>query len=291
MCYGFSKQAKSIASQLLLLIVFATTFIFSPDTFAKKNSDKPDTVLQYEIISSVLNEQRDIFVMLPDSYNKSNQSKFDVIYVLSSNRLAYNLALDKELLSRKNKLPPSIIVSIPNINSTTRQRDLTPPFLKQDLDDKNSPSGQADKFLDYIAKDVTPFIKANYPTSGNNVLVGHSRAGLLVFYSLLYNPNQFSGRIALSPALWREDNLFITKLKQQLPKLSLRRSYFYLSMGDLEVAKMKHAFDLATVTFAQQPHDDLLYFSHYQPFADHSSNHFITAATGLLGYYQFKGTQ
>jgi predicted alpha/beta superfamily hydrolase len=254
-----------------------------------QQSERPESILKHQLTSSILGEQRNIFIMLPQDYTKSESIAYDVIYVISSNRLAYHLSLSMQLLALNERLPKTIIVSIPTKNKkniSTRTRDLTPPFLKQDLDDLKSPYGEADKFLDFIDAEVDLYIQQTYRATNKRILVGHSRAGLLALYSLLYKPQMFSAQIALSPALWREENMFVTQFIAQLSKIKLEKNFLYMSMGELEVPKMKQAFDLIAVKLSEIELDGLSYFSHYQPYADHTNNLYLTVATGLLGYYR-----
>ncbi|MEO1033773.1 MAG: alpha/beta hydrolase-fold protein, partial [Bacteroidota bacterium] len=196
------------------------------------------------------------------------------------NALTYSIVNDLDLLIRTGYSRPAIVVGIPNINQKTRQRDLTPPFLKQDLDESNSPLGKADVYLEFIDTEVIPLIETNYKTTTERIAVGHSREGLMVMYSLLAKPKLFNGHLSLSPALWREDNLFVKKFRGFVQNNDTIASKLFLTLGDLEVDKMKHAFDMTIDVLdknAAKAHFKSLYF----PNANHASNPFLTAPMGL----------
>jgi len=59
-------------------------------------------------------------------------------------------------------------------------------------------SGGADQFLKFISVKLKPFIDKNYNTSGKNILIGASNAGLFTIYAMLTKPGDFSDFIALS---------------------------------------------------------------------------------------------
>ncbi|GAB5552520.1 MAG: alpha/beta hydrolase-fold protein [Saprospiraceae bacterium] len=258
---------------LVSLISVVATFLFL-DT-----SETPLTYDTYKIESKVLQETRELIVKKPRNYTADKQ--YPVVYVLGGNSLSYTMANDADLLARIDHIPEVIVVGIANLNQKTRQRDLTPPFLKQDLDDTDSPLGEADNFLKYIETEVISLVNKNYNTSNKRAIAGHSREGLWVLYSLMAKPNLFDTRIALSPALWRENNAFVKQFDEYLIANPNIRSNLFMSMGENEVDKMKNAFDLTTDILTNQSPSSLIWKSYYMPKATHQTNHYLTAGMGL----------
>lgn len=242
-------------------------------------SETPTTYDQFEITSEVLQETREIIVKKPANYKSGIQ--YPVVYVLGGNSLTYTIAYDADLLARVGTIPEVIVVGITSMNQKTRQRDLTPPFLKQDLDDVNSTLGKADDFLKFIEVEVIPLIERNYSTNQKRAIVGHSREGLLVMYSLIAKPDLFHTRIALSPALWREDNEFVNRLEDYLTKHPDLNASVFMSMGSNEVEKMKNAFDLTVDVLTSNSLQNLTWKSYYMPGATHQTNHYLTASLGV----------
>lgn len=247
------------------------------------SSETPSTYNIHKIDSKILSEKRELIVRLPPDYKQNSNEFYPVIYVFGGNTLTYSIAYDTDLLARTGHLESVIVVGISNISQKTRQRDLTPPFMKQDIDEKNSPLGKADKYLDFVQNEVISLIESTYRTSSKRIAIGHSREGLMVMYSLLSNPDLFQGHIALSPALWRENNIFIDKyFKQNISKTDTIKSYLFLSMGDKEVNKMKNAFNL-TVEFLKTDiiSSKLKWKSMYTKDAVHSNNALLSAPIGI----------
>jgi hypothetical protein len=263
-----------------VLFVIIASFISAITTLIiVDTSDTPSTYDTVEIESTVLRETRELIIKKPENYIKDK--KYPVVYVLGGNSLTYTVANDADLLARVGNIPEVIVVGITGIDQKTRQRDLTPPFLKQDLDEANSPLGKADDFLKYIETEVIPLIEKSYNTNNQRAIVGHSREGLLVMYSLMAKPNLFDIRIALSPALWREDNMFVKRFETFLTENPNISSNLFMSMGEAEVDKMKNAFNLTVAVLTQKAPSNLIWKSFYMPKATHQTNHYLTACIGI----------
>ena len=139
------------------------------------------------------------------------------------------------------------------------------------------------KFLD---KELLTLINQKYPTDKRSVLVGHSREGLFTMYGLMQKHQVFDGYIALSPALWREKSLFVTKFRTFLQqKLSLP-SFLFMSMGTKEVKKMTKAFDHLTSVLRQHKIKGFEWKSSYTPDANHQTNHLQSVTKGLLAFFR-----
>ena len=165
---------------------------------------------QHMLYSDILGQDREIIVGLPSNYTENK--KYPVLYLLDGEQyfLMAHGVLDF-LHNRAEKTPDIILVAISNIYRNT---DLTPV---NSSDDPNSTSledtGGADNFLNFIKQELRPFIIENYSTSGNNILFGHSAAGLFAAYSFLEEPRLFNHYITSDPSLWYGDGMLIDTLK------------------------------------------------------------------------------
>ena len=269
---------KIIGWILVVILTAASSAIIT--MYMIDSSETPDSYDVFSIDSKILSEEREIIVSKPEFYDDSGAKTFPVVYVFGGNTLTYSIAYDVQLLTRTGNLHPVIVVGIPNISQKTRQRDLTPPFMKQDIDEADSPLGKADVYLDFVRNEVIPHIEKKYRTSSQRIAVGHSREGLMVMYSLLDDPGLFNGHLALSPALWRENNVFVTEFESYLEKQDSIPSKLFLSMGDREVEKMKKAFDL-TVDVLKSDVTAIQWNSRYTKGAVHSNNGLLSAPIGI----------
>jgi predicted alpha/beta superfamily hydrolase len=62
--------------------------------------------------------------------------------------------------------------------------------------------GGADKFREFIAQDVKPWVEANFRANDHSTVMGESLAGLFIVETLLKHPEMFDDWIAISPSMW-----------------------------------------------------------------------------------------
>ena len=221
--------------------------------------------------SSVLGEDRQVIVHLPESYGREPSRRYPAIYVLDGSSQDGHTARTAALLARIGLMPELIVVGLPNVSGEGRQRDYTPPFMRQDIDDAGSAMGRGDRFLQFIKTEVVPAIDRQYRTTGQRMLAGHSRGALLVTYSLLQEPDLFQARFAHSPALWRENAVMVTQLGAHLASHPVSGA-FYMSMGGAEVERMVAAFDRMREVLAERAPATLRWQADRTPGADHQKN-------------------
>lgn len=266
---------------LIFGITILTTSIISIVLFSylTGNPTYPESVVLTTIHSKILNEEREVIIHLPNNYDK--KKKYPVMYVLDGSSQDKHIANKFDVLSSAGYIPETIVVGIPNVGGKGRQRDYTPPYMKMDIDEKDSPLGAGDQFLSFMEKELFPNIEQNYSASKTRSLAGNSRGGLLVMYSLLYKPDLFKGRFCFSPAFWRDDNLIINKVSAFLEAHENLNSFLYLSMGDEENEKMKNGFNEMTKTLRKKENGQLVWYSEFTKNADHQNNAELSASVGI----------
>ncbi|HPF47265.1 MAG: alpha/beta hydrolase [Alphaproteobacteria bacterium] len=164
---------------------------------------------RHHLYSNILEQDREILVGLPRDYTENEQ--YPVLYLLDGGKY-YQMAqgLLDFLQESAGKIPKVILVAIPNVYRNT---DLTPVYQS---DDPNAimveNGGGADKFLEFIKSELKPFIEDRYSTSGNDILFGHSLAGLFAAYSFLEEPGLFENYILSDPSLWYGESMVVNKL-------------------------------------------------------------------------------
>jgi predicted alpha/beta superfamily hydrolase len=239
----------------------------------------PEGVIQTKLHSNILGEEREVIIHLPRNHDSTKE--YPVMYVLDGSSEDGHVANKFDILSTAGYAPPAIVVGIPNMSGENRQRDMTPPYMRMDIDKKDSPLGGADKFLSFMESELFPFIENAYPASQIRLFYGNSRGGLLVMYSLLHKPDLFQARFCFSPAFWRDDNMIVSKAADFLSANDTLHTFLYMSMGAKEVDKMKNGFDLMTRVFKEQAPIGLVWYSEYTPNADHQDNARISASIGI----------
>lgn len=253
--------------------------------FWLERPEPDDGTIAAVLPSTVLHEDRPFRVHLPASYAREADRRYPVIYVLDGSAQASHTAQSAALLARIGVLPEVIVVGIPNVGDHGRERDYTPPGMRQDVEAADGPEGQADRFLAFLGEELIPRIESDYRTARPRTLAGWSRGGLFVVHSLLAEPDLFDARLALSPALWREDDLIVTRLADFLSTSPNLGGFLFLSLGDEENPKMTAAFRHAVSTLEARAPRALRWRAELTPGADHHHNAELSTPLGLFTFF------
>jgi len=173
--------------------------------------------------SGILNEERELIIYTPASYDLSNQD-YPVLYLLDGEAHFHHATGIVQFLSSQGLMPEMIVVSVVN---TDRNKDFTPTKLSQ-----RPSSGGADKFMDFFQKELFPMMDSKYRISDYRILMGHSLGGAFATYALLERPSMFSSYISISPYLMYDNNYLIRQTIEKLKPKYNRNIYFYMTVGN-----------------------------------------------------------
>jgi hypothetical protein len=179
------------------------------------------------IKSEILQESRNILIHLPDNYKDSDKSH-PVLY-----RLDGNTQLMLETIAAVNRLtlsdeiaPEMIIVAIENTN---RPRDMWPVNTKY-YPEQNIAG--AKYFLEFIEKELIPYIETNYKTNKERIICGQSLSGIFTSYAFLTKPELFDSYIICSAAFPGCENYFKElSLKAFLQKDNYKGKKLFMTNG------------------------------------------------------------
>ncbi len=191
---------------LLSIFILISTHSVAQHSIKIKNKSPLTIGEQIQIESKILNEERTLNIYLPHGYIQDSLKTYPVIYLLDG-------SIDEDFIhiagivqfgsfSWINMLPESIVVGISNVD---RKRDFT--FPTQNNEDKLEfpTTGESAKFIQFIEKELQPFINSEYKTDSINTLIGQSLGGLLATEILFKYPELFDNYIIVSPSLWWDD--------------------------------------------------------------------------------------
>lgn len=146
-----------------------------------------------ELDSEVLDQRRTIEIAVPEGYEEGDAT-YPVLYVLDGMQNLRHVAGSAEVLARTGQIPPLIVVGI---ESDNRMRDFTPSAVA------DVPySGGAPAFLEFLRREVIPYVEAHYRTHPFRILEGHSLGGLFAAYTMMEQPDVFDAHVVMSPSLW-----------------------------------------------------------------------------------------
>jgi len=211
----------SIISFTIITIILSNIFPLQITAQIENNNIDIGTIVSID--SKILGEQRNIFVYLPVGYDQT-ETKYPVIYILDGRANFFFSAATVNFLSRNQRMPRSIVIGIPN---TDRMRDFSP------VPTEGSPtSGGADKFLEFMEKELIPFVDNNYRTQDYKTLFGHSLCGMFSIYTLFEKPEMFNSFISVSPYLQYADQYVIDRVESAVSERTEFNKYLFITLGN-----------------------------------------------------------
>jgi predicted alpha/beta superfamily hydrolase len=273
---------------IAILATAGMTYIIMHDHFTGRfpwSQSHSESEIHRTLYSAILKEERDIIIHLPLHYDST--IKYPVMYVLDGSSEDKDIANKFDVLSTAGYTPQTIVVGIPNMTAENRQRNLTPPFMRMDADDKDSPAGEGDSFLLFMESELFPFIEENYPASEVRLFSGNSRGGLLVMYSLITKPGMFQARFCYSTPFWRHDNILVTKVADFLHSKDTLNTFLYMSAGTNETDNIKNGLMRMTETLKEKAPAGFSWYSDYTPDAVHQNNARLSHAAGIARWSEY----
>src|SRR5690606_6859961 len=169
----------------LLKSLFCFTILIFGKTCIAQTVSKPLVVGSADVFhSKILNEDRVVNVYLPEGYQQNDGVEYPVIYVLDG-------GMEEDFIHimgivRFNtqpwiaRFPRSIVVGI---EGNVRRRDFTFAVANTDFIEKAGfhksrfpQYGGSEKYIDFIEKELQPYIKENYSAGGRRTIIGESLA-------------------------------------------------------------------------------------------------------------------
>jgi len=179
----------------------------------------------FRINSHVLNEERTLFINLPDSYNDTTEvkKKYPLLILLDgathfniTSGIVHFLSANR---TRNHLMPETIIVAIENVN---RERDFTVTKIKTK---RPNSMGGGKNFLNFIENELIPYVDKNYRTETYRTLVGHSLGGLLALNAYMDDKSAFDAYIAIDPSIWWSPELTKEKVDAIKPVTFNKKLY------------------------------------------------------------------
>lgn len=210
-----------------------------------KSETEPIIIGHLESLESeILGETRNIWVHVPGDAAGAlfSETTYPVLYLLDGPDHFHAVTGILDNLGDNSLVPKMVVVAIPN---TDRTRDLTPSHVDVMFGDSTfaRTSGGGDLFLDFMEKELIPFVEAKYPVTGYRTFVGHSFGGLAAVNALYKRPELFSNYVAIDPSMWWDDWLLVKKAEKALGNPELEGRYLFVGVANT----MGEGMDLAQV--------------------------------------------
>jgi len=186
--------------------------------------------------SPQLDNERDILVYLPPSYQQGGKQRYPVIYMHDGQNLfdevtsfAGEWRVDSTMETLSEEGLEAIVVGIPNAGP--KRIEEYAPF--RDL--RHGGRRQGDKYLSFITETIKPLIDRDFrtlPERANTGMIGSSMGGLITLYGFFQYPETFGFIGAMSPSLWFANQAILSYIKEA----PFYPGKIYVDIGSLEYA-------------------------------------------------------
>ena len=213
---------------------------------------KQERFLKFIIPEGMPYAGREFWVHLPKDYKESDDKEYPLLLLLDGNQFHTTVPMPyiMENMVNSNVIQPTVTVLIASAGSKkSRHKER---FIEYDCDDKytrflatdfikllrEGKLIEADSKKEYRLSNITD--KAQHTT-----ISGASAGGLAAVYAGLTEPHTFGNVIALSPAVWMQEQEGRTAKRKLLPaidnfpKENKQGTHFYFSVGRNEKNRMK----------------------------------------------------
>jgi len=265
---------------IILLLTISTTVLFGqPEKIKDADPGKPFILGTInEIQSQELSEKRILNIYLPEGYNQNDTTAYPVVYLLDG-------SADEDFIHIVglyqfnnfpwiNRVPKSIVVGIANVD---RRRDFTYPTTIEADKKRYATSGKSEKFINFIEKELQPYIQNKYRTNSSKTIIGQSLGGLLATEILLKRPMLFDKYIIISPSLWWDNGSLLNLQSEILQKTFYKKTDIYIGVGKegLGPSDIPHVMEVDANLLAEKLNNSKsgslkIYFD-YLPQEDHAT--------------------
>jgi predicted alpha/beta superfamily hydrolase len=230
----FIFNPKFVKAFFYVIVLFLCSFYVHAQEISPFRAGFEET-----IPSKILGQQRKIWIHIPNSNGGDkikDRGNYPVVYVLDGSENFNTVASITEHMEESSLCPPMIVVGIV---PDDRLSELTTGS------DKELPNvtGNGEKFMAFVEKELLPYIDSNYPTTTYKTLIGHSLGGLTVINTLLHHPNLFNAYVSLEASLWWNNKKPVEEAKAILPVQNYQGKTLFMAMAN----RMERGMDTLSV--------------------------------------------
>lgn len=230
----YLNDMKKITATSVYRFIGWSAIIVALCTCENKKQDDIVIGTRKKFHSTVLGEDRSIWIHVPERSEHDTTSKFPVLYLLDGDSHFYSMVGLIHQMSSVNGndvCPKMIVVGIPN---TIRARDLTPTHVSSTGADSTfyKLTGGGDKFIEFISTELIPYIEKNYPAGQERILVGHSLGGLMAIDVMINHKDLFHKFISIDPSLWWDNHKPLIEYEAALDTMNFKGKSLFIGVAN-----------------------------------------------------------
>lgn len=248
----------------VIIITIICFLCFKANT---QNNSKENIVgTSYTIPSTIMQDEREVQIYLPDGYGDSD-IKYPVLYILDGQRyFLHGVSLQKSFKSFK-QAPDFIVVGISK-NPADRNRNY---------------SVNSKKYLDFIKKEVIELVESQFRVSNKKLLFGWAFGGGFALETMTREPNLFNAYIAASPFPLNEK---VNKIDSLITNVSTFNKFLFFTAGANEGAVNEGVNQLNALLKEKAPETMDWSFQEFEG-EEHRSTPFTTLYHGIKKYFKY----
>ena len=218
------------------------------------------------INSEAFSGQREYYVHLPESYEKEQDRKYPILYILHGQWDLLSTVAVVDAIS--NAIPELIVIGV-----NSKGLELRPP---KNVDDSVNIKGE--QFRSFFVNEFLPHIKQTYRVADFSILSGHSNSGRFVLNSFLDNPRLFNAYFAFSPSL--DDGVINKRVMENVPAFTDSHSILFMTLAN-EGEHMQVPYG-ELIALIDQPKSNSTRFFHKEfPEQSHASTKIVSMLFSL----------
>jgi predicted alpha/beta superfamily hydrolase len=229
------------------------------------------------VASAALGEPVGLEVRLPLEYGDDPARRFPVLWVTDLREHLDHAAHTIQVLSTVGIGEPMIVVAVPR-SSPGRAFDFIPAGMGDN-------GGGAARFLSFLVDEARPALDAEYRTTDQQLLFGHSLGGLFVTWALTQRPDAYEGWIASSPSFWVGGGAIEESLGAYLDGRPASPPFYFTSLGSQEGNEMSRYFDRVGALVDPEVGPGWRWTREITPLADHGSNPRLSLPAALRAFW------
>ena len=221
--------------QIIFILLIALLFITVHTTLNGQAKEKIPSLSEFKtepvsvgysfkFHSDILNEDRTVMISLPDDY-KSTTKKYPVLYISDGQWHFAHTTQAVGALAGNGIIPRMIIVAVQTLDNRSRDLGATP-------DGTGDLGGGVNNFLDFMKKELVPFIEKNYRIYPFRLISGSSLGGIFTVHAFLKDPKYFNAYLAYSPSMWWQNQYYVKKMDEFLSNNPGLQNYFYINVAN-----------------------------------------------------------
>jgi predicted alpha/beta superfamily hydrolase len=215
--------------------------------------------------SNILNQDRKIYISLPENYSKD--TKYPVFYITDAQNLNNFEIANQTLRQQSNfgNFPETILVGI-------YQSDRNGDFGLNDTTYYNT------DFQNYIFKELIPYINKNYSTSSYKAIIGHSNGSEYNHFLMFAKTNPFDAFANISEELnllppYREQEWYAKSknaYKNFFKNYNGKPIKLFIASGKYDISNRLEAGKIIDSLYRSNPNKKITYTQKLYP-AEHNS--------------------